>query len=89
MLVTAFLCPQFQDDGSGGLEANNSAISLAGAGRKLALGNTITPGALRHPQGKQERNGTGMITVPYYRKAGTMEACEPEIQQEIKKVREN
>lgn len=58
---------------------------MAGAGRKLALGNTITPGALRHPQGKQERNGTGMITVPYYRKAGTVKECELEIQQEIKK----
>lgn len=64
MLVTAFLCPQFQDDGSGGLKANNSAILLAGAGRKLALGKTITPGALRRPQGKQERNGTGRTTAP-------------------------
>lgn len=89
MLVTAFLCPQFQDDGSGSLEANNNAVSLAGAGRKLALGNTITPGALRHPQGKQERNETGMITVPYYRKAGTMKACEPETQQESKRESEN
>lgn len=52
MLVTAFLCPEFQEEGNGGLEANNSVISFAGAGRKQACGKTVTPGALRHPQGK-------------------------------------
>ena len=42
MPVTAFLCPKFQEDGNGGLEANNSVVSLAGAGRKHARGKILT-----------------------------------------------
>lgn len=89
MLVTAFLCPKFQEDGNGGLGANNSVMSSAGAGRKHAHWKLLTPAALRHLQGKwEEKWDRKEHSDQCCRKTGTMNACESKIQQEIKKKRE-